>query len=336
MVCGLLAFVIALFVLPKKAKAQVTAQTFTTYTFHRGADSLQNPVRMLKVDNSGRMWAGLASGVAKWTGSSFYTYLTTDSSWLQTSQNNINDLFIDSVSNIWLATGGGLLCLTGGKFAADSLLTTDMDLDDNDLITVGGKGGTVSGTTSVYFGYRQGGMELFNEGLTAFEDSVIGQIIYDIAIDSADNLWFATDSGVTVYQDGYWFDYDTDDGLPSLEIFCIEVDSAGHIWFGGGGLVLFDGDTTWTDYTDTLSNHVSPDVLSMACSDSLIFVGTTGGLVYNNPYQIYPYSTWTGFTKSSTGDSLPSDLINTILVESDGDVWIGTPEGVTKLVLNRE
>ena len=317
---------------------QVTGTVWATFAIlNMGSDTLiQNPARALEIDANDTLWAGLASGLAKGlTDSTFYHYVTTDSSILQDAQNDVRDVAADTGGNLWVATGAGLLKLTGGLWSSTKLFNADSGLsasstnrvvtDSSNLAFVGITGTGLNSTDGSTF--------------TNLTDSIPGTTVYALAMDSLFNIWVGTDSGASVYM-GAWFSYDTSDGLPDNRVTAIAVDSADNVWFGTPrGVVMFDKDTTWTDtYSDSIDAHVGRNVLSIACFSNppMVWFGTDGGIVSYKASQAFPYSPYYGYTASSTNDSLPDNLISDIIIAADSTIWIATPDGIVRLTETRE
>jgi len=67
--------------------------------------------------------------------------------------------------------------------------------------------------------------------------------------DSAGDLWFAIDVGVTRFDGATWASYTTADGLPTNDVLSMATDRAGNVWVGGSEVVgRFDG-TSWKTWS---------------------------------------------------------------------------------------
>lgn len=301
-----------------------------------GADTLlQNPVRALAEDND-TLWAALGSGVAKsLTNSTFYHYLTTDSSFASASQNNVRDLAFDPDGDLWLATAVGIVRLNGALWASQDLFNADSGLGSNNVWRI-----QPDTASAPYVGLLGAGLEYFTDDTlyTDVGDSIPGTTVHALAIDSSGNIWVGTDQGAAVYM-GAWFTYDTSDGLPDNQVLSIAVDGAGAIWFGTAqGAVSFDGDTTWTDHSDSIDVYGGRAVYAIAHTSTppYVFFGTEGGIVTYKESQGVPYSPYYGYTAAGTNDSLPSDRIYDLLVTGDDTLWVATAAGLVRLVETRE
>ncbi len=80
--------------------------------------------------------------------------------------------------------------------------------------------------------------------------------LYDLDIDSEQNIWFASLSGLLKYDGTNWTVYDTlNSDLPENQLYSVEVDNEDNIWIGYGsdgpsrGLAIFDGQD-WIEYNE--------------------------------------------------------------------------------------
>ncbi|MCP4655665.1 MAG: hypothetical protein GY856_09630, partial [bacterium] len=62
------------------------------------------------------------------------------------------------------------------------------------------------------------------------DDGLASSTVNDIAQDHAGRMWFATRSGICVYDGTRWTTQTRSDGLPALDFFQIEVDDNGVVW----------------------------------------------------------------------------------------------------------
>lgn len=136
-----------------------------------------------------------------------------------------------------------------------------------------------------------------------------------VAIDTNDDVWLGTQSGVAKYDGTDWTYFTTDDGLLHNTISCITVDSQGNVWAGTDyGVCKYNG-STWSSYTaaDGLGNNWVKYIAEDA--DGNIWIGTMTGLS-----KFDGVSTWENFT---TGDGLPGGVCF-ITVDAQGNKWLGT------------
>ena len=102
--------------------------------------------------------------------------------------------------------------------------------------------------------------------------------VYDIFVDSKDQLWIATNAGVWLRdQTDTVRTFDDFDGIPNRQIRTItELNDKIYVGTWGGGLGVYDG-TTWTALRAT-DGLISDRVFSLAADDSSTWIGTVNGV----------------------------------------------------------
>lgn len=148
--------------------------------------------------------------------------------------------------------------------------------------------------------------------------------ITDIAIDSQDQVWAATDWGLCRFDGSTWSVFQTaNSGLPDNEIYALAVDSLDRVWIGTEqhGLVIYDG-STWEEY-NTLNSPLPDNEIKSIYIDhrGWAWIGTYLGLVcWTGPeWRLY------NDTPSSYGGlELNGNVINDVAVRQDGLVAVAT------------
>jgi len=125
------------------------------------------------------------------------------------------------------------------------------------------------------------------------------------------------------YAHAHW---DRGSGLPSTSIQQLLQTRDGYLWLGTqDGLVRYDGEDfeafTASEYPEIGNNHVQS--LLEADDGALWFTTLGGGLVR---YQHDEFRAWT------SADGLSSDVVRELLQTQDGAIWIGTDEGLDRMV----
>lgn len=146
-------------------------------------------------------------------------------------------------------------------------------------------------------------------------------------------MWFATENGLNKYN-GYSFTIFKNDpsdpsSLSSDDLRFIFEDSDGNIWVGGaGGLDRFDRNTnTFT--------HVESDGAALCITEDsrgLIWVGFQYGLYgYDRNRNTKIYAFPSKVVEADPGEVISSGSVNTILEDSQGNLWVGTSAGLDRL-----
>jgi len=85
----------------------------------------------------------------------------------------------------------------------------------------------------------------YQTDIYTIKDGLASSTVYDITQDSKGRIWFATRSGISVYDGIQWISYGKSDDIPSLNIFRIAVDEEGMIWatekVPKTGILFFNG-----------------------------------------------------------------------------------------------
>ena len=176
----------------------------------------------------------------------------------------------------------------------------------------------------------------------AIADNYVNDMAYQLTSGQEDELWLATDFGVTAFR----FDVDGITSATSYnslsegvsitndEIISVAVNGSGTRFFGTpNGMPVFKG-STWT-ILNAESSPVLPEkrVLSLAATADTVYAGYSGiGVfrVYENDVD--------GFTSATVNTNgyymapynLPSDNVYAEYVDKDGYRWFGTDAGIVR------
>ncbi len=153
--------------------------------------------------------------------------------------------------------------------------------------------------------------------------------INSLAVDSSNNVWLATNFGITKFDGINWTFYnDVNSPLPNNDCFHI-VSEGNVIWIGtSDGLVKFDGLSNWTVYTTSNSGMPLNYIVSLDVDISgNKWIGTidafgtiSGGLTK------FDGATWYTYTTGNSG--LTSDRINSTFVDRHNNKWIANSFGL--------
>jgi len=128
----------------------------------------------------------------------------------------------------------------------------------------------------------------------------------------------------------YWVDYNQHtSNIPNYTYKKIIIDNNDNIWLGSlqNGLTKFDGNT-WTNFNIENSGLVSNNIIEMKLGPNKhLWVCTQSGLCE------YDGIIWKSY-KMSDGTGLPSNLINDITFDIDGNPIVATDKGLAKYMNN--
>ncbi len=138
-----------------------------------------------------------------------------------------------------------------------------------------------------------------------------------------DDLWVATNDGITRKTPGSAFIYTLKDNIGSKEVKRIIKASDGTIWAATVNGVSHFSSGQWTNYTmqDGLTDNYARDITEHP--DGSIWVATDEGGV-----SIYRQGSWQPY---SLNDSLPISWVYSIAVDTSGTVWAGTRLGLSRI-----
>ncbi|HNW88969.1 MAG TPA: two-component regulator propeller domain-containing protein [Bacteroidales bacterium] len=151
-----------------------------------------------------------------------------------------------------------------------------------------------------------------------------------IAIDTNNNVWVGTDSGVAKFDGTNWTVFTMAvDGLPSDIITCLAVDRlTNNIWIGtdGDGVAKYDG-AAWTTYT--VADGICDNGIHYIAGDNngCIWFGSWGSGISK-----LEDTTWTTY---NAGNGFPEDQgslasVYYIHVDASNNKWFGTDLGLVK------
>lgn len=131
--------------------------------------------------------------------------------------------------------------------------------------------------------------------------------------------WLATDQGL-VTEERRWT---TADGLLSDDVRSFTLDGAGHLWIAtAAGISIFDCHETWYSLTgkNGLPYKDTRQIVNSPNGDRWIATGIGAACYKNGRWEYYAGKRW-----------LPSDEVTAMAVGTEGEAWIGTTEGLSRI-----
>ncbi len=272
--------------------------------------------------------------------------------------NSVNCNAKDSIGNMWFGTNLGVSMFDGTSWnnytLASGLLQDDVlsiAIDTNNHVWCG-----TAGALSYFDGISWTNYTI-NEGLP-------GNTVSSVIIDSTNTLYIGTDGGLSVYNGSNFTNYTTNEGLVNNFIQCLKFDNNGNLYIGTqGGLSIFDG-SSFTNYT--ISNGLSGDIINSIDFDAYnnvyiatryngisiydgsnwSYIDTSNGLLSNqiirlhvleNNKFLFGYSYyWKSYIYDNGNislfyESFPHSYIVDIDYDSNGNMWIGSGFGISKM-----
>jgi len=247
-------------------------------------------VTTIHFDKYGAIWFGLAGGGIK-----YFNDQSSYDHWSTIKSPSLNNNFIygithDILGDVWVATGNGLSRFIYGQ--------------------------TREITDGRWVQYNQENSLVPDEAITS-----VGYNLYE------NTVVIGTSSQGVISYDG---DLDWNIFLPSdqpLPIISMAFPGLKKIWFGtfSDWAYLFDTHTDeWVQFGRTDSTDGLPDnfVNSVAVDNERTWFGTNNGLA------LFSMGSWHIF--NGLNSPLPSNKISCLLVDSKGNLWIGTDKGLAE------
>ncbi|OQW86447.1 MAG: hypothetical protein BWK78_10055 [Thiotrichaceae bacterium IS1] len=304
-------------------------------------------IRYLARDHDGIWictWGGLAhlDDKGNWTifqknGDSFST---------DESANYIEVIIDDGQDGLWIGTWGhGLAHLNNNSsqihFIDQNNFEWPVNLENPDFtantinsLLRDGQGDLWVGTENglIYFNDNQ--KLLFNTENSSLPDNSI----YALLDDGNNGLWIGTWGGLAHLSDDKkkWNIFNTENSkLPDDFVNAIVSDENGGIWIGTwGGLAHMDNHHEWTIYNSDNSKLPNDHIRCLANDgEGGIWIGGDyvdedyhhgGGLTH-----LDVYGEWKTFNTDNS--PLPSNIINSLVMDNERRLWVGTDNGIVYL-----
>ena len=289
---------------------------------YTAADGLSDDIAWATLrDSSGRLWIGTESGV-DYIPAGGDTPRTWSAPGIETARTD--SLAETTDGGVWLGSAAGSLARIDPK----SLTATQWKLPEVYRILSDGEDrlwiATVAGLYVVDAG---------SEGRTPrlVEDAAIPDAtkrFTDLARDSANRLWAASDEGLFRLNESGW--HRIDPGLSGINPLQIAADKRGNLWadgaFAGIRRLKISGDRIVESEQILRPQLLSDQVVSLAVDHrGWLWVGQDNGLT------VFDGGSWRSFTQDD--GLIWKDTDSYALSEDpDGSMWIGTSGGLSHLL----
>lgn len=336
-------------------------KNFHAYTERNGLPIAD--VRDILQDVEGNIWIGTyGQGLLRFTGRTFSSYTTKDG----LTSNAVMSILKDNQNDFWFSTfDKGICTLHNDTIVQFSL----REWTDNNRIWSSIKdhhGDLWFGSSDGVFRRSNGQFQHYTE-----KDSLSHAMVLSIFEDRDHIIWIGTNKGLTIYVDGkfkplqiagapqkkvrcirqdkgghIWFAaidgvyrfngtsfrlYSQKDGLPENSTNCLEIDDQNRIWVGTqNGIALLNGENFSQIQIDESSGSNVINFLKSTGNE--MWIGTNSGLysvvisteVQESNLQFMGYGLDDGLRSLETN-------LNAVFYDSNGSLWFGCTDGVTKL-----
>lgn len=242
--------------------------------------------------------------------------------------------YCDSKGFIWAGTYGYGVYRINPKDLTYEVFKTDKGLANNNVISINGK------KDSILFSTLGGGISIYNLNKPkeikniSIENGLASNYIYNSFVDSKNKLWLATDGGgiVCINKELIQKCEDPHDSLFSHVFYSIAEDKIGRMWFASAdkGIYIYDGINfkSINEMNGLRTNSIMSIV--RAADGRIVLVSNEGIEIYNTDNETFEY--WGEDDKVAYQE--PS--LNTTATSPQGDIWIGTKEGIIILTPNTD
>ena len=340
--------------------------SFSHYTIPTGTAS--NIIFSLFEDDLGNIWLATRNGIKLFDGDSFVHYSIAIE---ELNNTDFTSILKDKKGHFWFGTHKGLFHFKPGSFPTKVTYYTEKEgltsqrvrsllEDDHGNIWLGTGGGgmnRLNNNSFIHFTKKEG---IIDEGILSIEQDRHG------------NLWLGSSSGLSCFnpQKNINIHYTNAEGLPHNEVRSILEDHEGSIWLatpaGLSCLKLSKNQDTFTNYT--ISQGLVDNDIRTIFEDKHrnIWLGTSNGLTKlskkNNQINFTNYPTKEGLiirgiTEDQRGgiwfasnygashyrdnqlthftitEGLINDDVHSILKDNNGELWFGTPSGISRFNL---
>jgi len=311
-----------------------------THFYNHPSDSISlsdNYILSMCEDNEGYLWVGTMSGglnkLNKHTGRfTVYSYDKNDAAGI--SDNTIWSLAVDKSNNIWAGTNKGInvLNIETGKFKHYRSIETDNKTISSDMVIsifVDNAGEIWCGANNGLAKYKKSNDDFFRyKGLLPESDDR-SLIIWTINQNSRGNLLLGTNTGLweqdVKNENNFNLIYESD----SISTIWSLLPVNNNIWIGArSGLWIFKHQNqTYLHVPNIFSNQEQHDGSTWCVfkdNAGIIWAGTDNGILKFKPQK--------GKFKSINSDldqtlRLSHQIVNSILVDREKTLWIGTDGG---------
>jgi signal transduction histidine kinase/ligand-binding sensor domain-containing protein len=291
-------------------------------------------IRCLLEAKDGTLWIGTGEGLARWKDGVVTAFSTRNG----LPGNSIRSLVQDRSDVIWVQTEAGPARLNGDKFigAADNSLSAAMQArrigEALDQLPPEGVHLSLAGprpahvfATNIRITFEQAGRtQTISTG-----KQLPGTRIQSVLPDREGTLWIGTNRGLARWINGTLQKLPMTDALSGASILSLLEDREGNVWVGteAGGLdILRDQRFLSIGIREGLSSEATTTVVEDSANK--LWVGTSG----NGLHVLRLRVSKAGETAIySVPDVLLSNVILSLAAGPNGDLWVGTPDGLNRI-----
>jgi ligand-binding sensor domain-containing protein/signal transduction histidine kinase len=317
---------------------------FTVFSRENTPAFRENSISALLTARDGSLWIGTdGGGVLRYSDGKFHAYGAADG----LDNQFVEAVYQDRQGAIWVGTQWGLFRLASDHFfrmdnpggTIPAMWVYGIAEDRRGRMWVAGAGlvSLEGGRSTVYYTGRRNeffrpvleapdgsiwagsivGLERLDPGATQFRKTAPRNCsVKTLVLDSAQNLWVGTTTGLILYRDGRSTLFTAPDALPDNQVSAVLEDSEHNLWFGtGNGLLRWSPTAVSTIHTAAKG---ADDNLRTVYRDAQgsIWVTAASGRIYElRDGRLAPVRL------PAAAEGFP---VRTVFLDSAGRFWIGT------------
>jgi ligand-binding sensor domain-containing protein/serine phosphatase RsbU (regulator of sigma subunit) len=275
-------------------------------------------------DREGNLWFGsFGGGVSKYRNELFKNINETHG----LANNTVMSFFKDSKNNMWIGTwGGGVSKLDLTAFEKhDSISIQNFIQSKNGLAFNNVWSICEDKTGKIWLGTSAQGVSVYDgKDFKNYhiKDGLHGIRIQTILCDKKGNIWMANENGLDKFDGKTFTYYGEKEGMSAEGVNAIYEDNVGNLWFGSPDRIIkYDGKI----FTTLLRPGGFPKIRNIIRDKFgyMWFSTDAGACVY----------TGSKFYLVSESDGLSSNTVYYVKPDEDGNLWLGTNNGIDKLDL---
>ena len=259
---------------------------------------------------------------------------------------------------LWIGTTGGLLRFDGARLVLFDRDNTSA-FTDNNVFSL-----TVTSDDALWIATEGGGLIRYKDGafrLFSGRDGLLNDFVRVVYQDSKGRIWIGTDNGLFQFRGDHIERVDNGNGVPSVAVHAIHEDDQGRLWAGGSKLFCLNG-SAYQEYRLAEEGSQNRVKSITQTRDGTVWVGTIGGLYSKGTgsdsfrrvqetsgtvrflketsdgtlwigtigHGIYKYRKQE-FSQMTAPGTLPSNTALNLFEDVEGNIWIGTQEGMLRL-----
>jgi ligand-binding sensor domain-containing protein/signal transduction histidine kinase len=314
-------------------------------------------VRCLLETRDGALWIGTSEGLARWKDGAVTAFTTKDG----LPGNSVKSLFLNFDASIEVETLDGDAEYKDGRLSAVESVCYNCP-SVKDLVHLPNGGDAARTATIVSIGHNHN-----NEKQLAIGRDLPGNKIQKLFADREGNLWIGTNGGLARWIDGKVQRFPVTDALATASVLAIMEDREGNLWVGtetDGLHILRDQRFRSIGAREGLSSDATTAVVEDRAGT--LWVGTNGNglnalrsqdnsFLETHPSHKdkdvarvgHPDGLGSRFPRSENLDlgypvnrviksytvsnGLLSDVILALAAAPNGDLWVGTPDGLNRI-----